>query len=475
MIRFAILAGVSSDVQVADRESIPDQVRTCRRAIQQFQGTELGCYIFEGYSRTGYDSLAEAMGAIPAIQQAVQDAEQDCYDVLMVDNWDRLGDLGLLLYTRFRKLKKQIYSARQSGHLYDPQTYDPYADESGSINMHVQGIIQTYRINKIRRGWNLGVPARVDRGLHPLASLPFGYRVAGKDQPAQLVPERAALIKTMKDMMLAGVSYTDIAHYADSTGIKPPRAELWHRNDIKRIMTNPFYAGVVRFGKLHYRIPAPRSAWKTAQGKHEPLWDEETYHALVAEAKRRLEGKRYYRARYPFSGIPVCGICGQKLRKSGKPPWEYMGCDTTRAHWAMRYEPAIQFLADAVATQFREYQSAPHEPLDIRPLQRQLRDLEEARELVQEGHRAKIYKTTEAAAQIAKIETEMDELLQRIARAEQEEANWQERQEQREELRLDDLPQLIQVVDSNKLNALLQKLIKKIIVTGDQAVVVWQD
>jgi hypothetical protein len=476
MIRFAILAGVSSGAQAnEEKQSIPDQVRTCRRVIQQYQGVESDCYIFDGFSRTGYDSLAEAMDAIPSLCQAVQDAEKDCYDVLIVDNWDRLGDLGLLLYTRFRKLKKQIHSARQSGNLYDPTTYDPYADESGSINMHIQGILQTYRINKIRRGWDLGVPARVDRGLHPLASLTFGYRLAGKDQPAQLDPEKAALVLKMKDMMLAGVSYADIALYADSTGIPPRRAAKWDRVIVKKILLNPFYAGVVRFGAFHHRLPTPRSEWRVGKGKHEALWDEETHYALLAEAKRRLEGKRQYKARYPFSGIPVCGVCGAKIRKSGKPPWEYLGCETTRSHWALRYEPAVQFLVEAVVAQFREHQSAPHVPFEFVSLERRLKELEDARTLIQEGHKAKIYTTQEAAMEIARIEADMEEALQRIARARQEEANWQERQEQREELRLDDLPELLEVINAGELNARLQKLIKRIVVTGDQAVVVWQD
>ena len=97
------------------------------------------------------------------------------------------------------------------------------------------------------------------------------------------------------------------------------------------------------------------------------------------------------------------------------------------------------------------------------------------RALIQEDHKAKIYTTQEAAMEIARIEADMEEVLQKVARARQEEANWQERQEQREELRLDDLPELLEVVNAGELNARLQKLIKRIVVTGDQAIVVWQD
>src|SRR5690349_8041945 len=149
-VKFGILVGVSSDVQVEDKASIPDQIQTCRATIEQLGGEEVGCYVMDGYSRTGYDSLADAMEDIPPLKEAIQAAEKNQYDVLILDNWDRLGDLGQLVHTRYKKYRKQIYSARQSGRLHDPDTYDPYSDESAGIDMHIQAIIQQYRMNKIR-------------------------------------------------------------------------------------------------------------------------------------------------------------------------------------------------------------------------------------------------------------------------------------------------------------------------------------
>lgn len=70
MIRFATLAGVSSDVQKGeDKASIPDQIKTCRAVIKQLGGIEIDVYIMDGYSRSGYDSLDVAMGDIPPLHK----------------------------------------------------------------------------------------------------------------------------------------------------------------------------------------------------------------------------------------------------------------------------------------------------------------------------------------------------------------------------------------------------------------------
>lgn len=184
MIRFAILAGVSSDRQAHEhKDSIPDQIKFCRGKIKALGGLEtVEPFIMDGYSRTDYDSLPAAMADIPPLAQCIEAATKDEYDVLMLDNFDRLGDLGLMVGARFRKLRKQLYSARQSGVLADPRTYDPHDNEAADIDMYVEGLINRYRINKMRRGWKVGVPKRIDLGLPPFR-VAYGYDRTGKDTP----------------------------------------------------------------------------------------------------------------------------------------------------------------------------------------------------------------------------------------------------------------------------------------------------
>lgn len=474
--RFAILAGVSTDAQADEKASIPDQIDTCRRVIHEWRGIETACHIMDGYSRTGYDSLADAMEDIPPLKQAIEGAEQNQYDVLILDNWDRLGDLGQLVHTRFRKYRKQIYSARQSGRVHDPATYDPYADESAGIDMHIQGIIQTYRINKMRRGWNVGVPMRIEKGLHPL-SLPYGYQLAGQGQPATLIPEKAALIKQMKDWMLAGQTYAEIARRADQSQIPPPRGASWSRQTVQRILTNPFYAGIVRFGKLRNRIPTQISEWKQGQGKHEALWDEATYRALVAEAKRRVESKRDYAAKYPFSGLTVCGICGAKIQKHGSPPFEYLVCKKPRRHWSMRYEKALDLLTWELVRQLQHHQASPHKPADLAPLRTQLEGIKARRARVQTGYEASIYEAAEASQKLNALQEEAEEISRRLERAQNQEhlrREWEERMGGLQEM-IEEIPVAIRHGDPVRTNQLLSALIDKIILCGESVEIIWRD
>jgi hypothetical protein len=476
MFRFTILAGVSSDAQVEDLGSIPDQIQTCRQAIQQFGGVEVGCYVMDGYSRTGYDSLAEAMDDIPPLAGAIKDAEQNKYDVLILDNWDRLGDLGQLVHTRFRKYRKQIYSARQSGRLHDPSTYDPYSDESAGIDMHIQGILQTYRINKMRRGWNVGVPRRIEKGLHPL-SLPYGYKLTGPGQPAEILPEQAALLRCMKDWMLAGETYTEIARRADQSGLPSPRGKKWSLQVVKRILINPYYAGFVRFGKTRYRTLQPKSQWKVERGQHEPLWDEATYHALVAEAKRRLEGKRHFDGRYPFTGLTYCGVCQGKIGKHGKPPFEYLACSATHRHWAMRYEKAVAFLTVELARQLKEYHSTPPAPIDLAPLRQQLAEIQARRRRVQDGYEAGLYEAQEASVKLNALQEEAEAILNKIEKAESHQHTRQEWQERLGGLQgiAEAIPRVIQHDDPAHANQMLTAFIDKIILEGETAQFIWRE
>ena len=272
MIRFGILAGVSTDVQAGDKASIPDQIATCRRTIAQLGGVEVDCYTMDGYSRTGYDSLADAMNEIPPLKNAIEGAEQDAYDVLILDNWDRLGDLGQLVNTRFKKYRKQIYSARQSSRIQHPDAYDPYSDESADIDMHIQGIIQRYRQNKLRRGWNAGMPKRIENGLTPLR-VPFGYVWVNSKQPPRLDPTRASLLQQMKDLLLRGRPVNAIARYADESGVAPPnRGEKWDPTSIRRMLANPYYAGIIGINRTKYIFDPKRKRKKRPVKQPRAKW-----------------------------------------------------------------------------------------------------------------------------------------------------------------------------------------------------------
>jgi DNA invertase Pin-like site-specific DNA recombinase len=476
-MKFAIWAAVSTPEQAKkEKTSIEDQVQSARSFALRHGGVEsCGPYILDGYSRTGYEGLAEAAADIPQLQQLLEDMSANKFDVLVMDNFDRLGDIAQMLRVRFKKHKKQLVSARQSGSIIPVGIYDPYKDESTDINMHVEGIIQTYRINKMRRAWNAGVPARIDRGLHPLSTT-YGYKTVSKDAPAAQVPEQVALILQMKDWFLEGKSYEEIGRRAEKI-LPPLRAKKWHRNVVKRILLNPYYAGIVRFGAYRQRIRAPRSEWKVGQGKHEPLWDEETYRKIQEMARRKTNDKVNYAARYPFTGLLVCGICGGKISRHGKSPFVYLSCEG-RKHWAMRYDKAVDYLSEALVMQLKEYQATPPSSfVDIAPMQEQFDNLQTMRKRVQAGYESGLYTAQEASVKLNAIEEEAEVLLRKIENQKEENQSRSNAHEQIEALReaVDLLPDTIKTGDPETLNNLLTALIKNITLQGNTVRFEWRE
>lgn len=422
-IRFAILAGVSTDAQARDdRLSIPDQLKNCRAKIAQYDGIEsAGPYIMDGYSRSGYDSLDVAMTEIPPLGEAIRAAHADQYDILIMDNFDRLGDLGVIVKTRFKKLRKQLHSTRQSGRLTPPDEYDPYASEEADIAMYVEGIIQSYRINKIRRGWNVGIPKRAENGLHPLTTA-FGYRTRARNEPAEQIPAECDLVIKMKDWFLLGYTLQEICDRANRSKVKPRRAPLWTRTVVKRIVMNPYYAGITIFGKYkkdgNQRVPQPPSQWVRGQGKHTPLWDENTHYAILAEVERR-DGLRSRAQTYALTGLLVCSSCGARMERHGTGRWIYLACRDPKSHVKFRYETALELVADKVVIELKARKKSLTLHADDLTIQKDITRLTARRKTIQEGFENGVYTALEAKKKIVSVETDIERLHQKRERAAQ--------------------------------------------------------
>jgi len=467
-IRFAILAAVSTDEQAAaDKTSIPSQIETCRKVITQYGAETAGPYILDGYSRSGYDALSDAMENIPPLKSAIEDATANQYDILIVDNFDRFGDLAYMIGTRCKKLKKQIYSARQSGRVVPPAEYDPYADDSINIHMHVGGIIQGYRINKMRRGYNIGIPARLDAGLHTL-QIPFGYELQRRDQPAIPIPDQTPLIIKMKNWLFDGLSLAEITSRANDSGIPTKRGKRWDITGVRRVLENHYYAGLVASGKtkLHKRLP--RSQWTLKPGSHQALWNVETYNEILAELGNRTQG-RTQKAIYTLSGLCVCALCGETMyRGGGQHGRSYLSCNTWGNHHPMiESKSALGLVAHAVANAIHIEAVTPS--IKSNSWDTDMQSLIAQRTRVQDGYETGIYNSSEASKKINAIEKQIDGIKRKIHAAEM----CSVRRKTLLELARQTPEALqiwIQTGDAAEVNRVLQSIISGIIISPDQTV-----
>ncbi len=493
MFRFAILTAVSTDIQAREEKaSLGDQEKTARAAgIQQGGVESVGPFILDGYSRTGYVNLSDAMQDIPPLAAALESVMRDEYDVLVVDNIERLGDLAPMVSTFFKKYRKQIHSARQPSRIFDPDEYDPFSDEGSDIMIHVEGIIQKYRINKLQRGKRIGMPRRIEQGLNPLR-IPFGYKWVSKKDPPSQVPTLLALVQQMKDMLFQGRSLTAIAAHADASGILSPNGGTkWDLSTIKYILSNPFYAGIVTFNKSKYvydatrkrkkrMIPQPRSRWKEGQGKHEPLWDDATHRAILRELERRRKANQNFAARFPLSGLLWCSECKRKIHRRthgfGYGRRKVFSCAAAPSHVIIPYDEGLDLVAHEITRQLADYAQHPKDiPEDIDTSQAALAQLERDRRRIQDGYKKGIFSDAEAMEEMAKIETQKESIQQQSLRR----LNAIDlRSEFLDKFRdnLDQLPEWIKTDDPQIVHQLLAAMCEQIILHPDRRVeIVWRE
>lgn len=428
--RFAVLTGVSSNPQAReDKGSLEDQEKTARFAGIQQGGTETaGPFVLDGYSRHGYVNLSDALEDIPPLADAVEAAIQNKYDVLIMDNIERMGDLAPMLSTLFKQYSKQLHSARQSGRIHDPRNYDPTSDEAGDIMINVEGIIQKYRNNKLRRGYKLGMPKRVKNGL-PALRISFAYRWVSPKEPPALEPLKGALVIQMANLLMSGRSMQAVARHADASGIAPPGGgKKWDSSTIRYILANPFYAGIVIFRRTKYihdpkrknkkrPIAQPRSNWETGQGKHEPLWDEARHRAIVYELDRRRQANKYYAVRFPLSGLLACSECKGKLHRRsnghGKTRRKVLSCAVGMSHIMLSYEDGLDLVASELTEKLYAIRIEPVEvqPANsVDPTKTALDELSKRRKRIHIGYESGIYNEAEAAEKLSEIEKQVDTL-----------------------------------------------------------------
>lgn len=134
----------------------------------------------------------------------------------------------------------------------------------------------------------------------------------------------------MKDMLLEGRSIRQIVSMLEENAVRPPHARRWWPQTVRDILRNPFYAGYNRWG-VSRTLLDPRTGQRRrdraipheriiiARGKHDPLWDDATHQAILAELARRGHSYKGKRSNV-FTGLLHCAECDARLWLQGNGP-----------------------------------------------------------------------------------------------------------------------------------------------------------
>jgi hypothetical protein len=356
MFRFVCWGAVSSDEQ-KDNTSIPSQIEVAREAGARLGGVEVLIawdetgepkpFIADGYSRTAYYNLDDAVQDIPALKAMLDNMAQ--YDVIICKNYDRYGSLGMPLYYYLSRFHKQLHAVQQATPIYEPSTYNPNKDSSVPMMIAMAAAPQIYRIQKITDNFVSGNTARAKDGKYSIR-VPMGY-LRTDDKEAIIDPVTSELIAQIPVWYLGGSTVAEIQRKCEASGVNPGRGQ-WSHKRIIDLLVNPFYAG-----RTFYDLDKNGQLY---EGKHEPLWTYETHECILAEMERRRSRPRQKRNAYNFTSLLTCSECGKHLQigyDSKRTKYKYWSC---AGHVTISTRKADKLVADEMR---RIYANAERTPV----------------------------------------------------------------------------------------------------------------
>lgn len=185
--------------------------------------------------------------------------------------------------------------------------------------------------------------ASVQRGCYIPTNAPYGYNKVTIDGNHTLEPnENADVVRLIFNLYNEHhYSYGKIAKHLDKIGIKPQRGVLWEECTIRVILTNPHYAGFVRYGfrkaeKIYEdgvlkkkRIKAPEEEVIITKGLHEAIIPLEVFEKAQDRINNNPRAKWDAPLKNPYSGLIFCKECGKSMiRNTPSPNSENLKCKT---------------------------------------------------------------------------------------------------------------------------------------------------
>jgi hypothetical protein len=405
--RFCVLSAVSTEAQATEeKDSLDYQYRTARAYGDRMGGTFTREYRADGFSRSGYYDLTQALDIIPAFFDLARDARSHLFDVILMESYDRLGDLGYMWFNYLSSLGPpyiQLRSVQQALPIDDPARYHPRRDDSTPTMINNSLTINRYRTSKIVRAFQVGNPKRAESGRYAMR---WGMGYIKKDKDTIVIdPMVAPLVAQFPAWLLSGCTIEEIRRRAAGSGINPGRGE-WSARRITYILESPFYAGKVYYDRKH--------GGQLHDGNHESLWSWDTHLKILAELARRRERPRMKKNDYNFTSLIACSECDGRLRigySSTRPNYKYWYCPD--GHVTISARQANKQVAAELRRlyQDRERGGQPmDEPKDF--TQRKLQQIAfEVKRLEQAYYQGEAYTPLEFAARKKELDARRDALL----------------------------------------------------------------
>lgn len=264
-----------------------------------------------------YQDLGKSGGSIDGredLLNLLNDTEKNFFEGVIIYKLDRafrnLGEQIVALKKLKQYDKKLIASA-------DPVTEGPAGDLVtniiGAVNQFERELIgeriKHHNREVARKGkWTGGSCA------------PFGYDYDREAKQMNVNEEEAKILRKLYEIFVETEGTSVTAWELNSLGLKTKKGLSWSPRLVKNILSNPFYAGMTRYGFCHKRkeegkvgrkVKYARSEeYSLYPGQHQAIISKEAFDEVQYILNNKKTYKKQSERVYVFTGIFKCRMCG---------------------------------------------------------------------------------------------------------------------------------------------------------------------
>jgi DNA invertase Pin-like site-specific DNA recombinase len=297
---------------------------------------------YEDLVKKGWDETR------PGLQDLIADAGRGLFDVIVVDEWNRLSRLDLV-----DTVRHVVGPLQDAGVRLDTAKDGPveWGDFAGQIKLLLHTHASAAETQTLARRTLSRLVEMAKTGSLFQGPTPYGYAaVAVAGRRVSLAPGDPEQVETVRFLFDAyvnrGLGFTALARHLTDAGRPPPGDGTgWHPSTIRDIIDSPVYAGHYRWnsesGRRHaWYADGELKASAKARGKdgarrvrnkpadqvtlpntHVPLvgqdlWDQ----AQRVRAARRTGGRTSSRGVRPLTGVLHCFHCGRVMYRTVPRP-----------------------------------------------------------------------------------------------------------------------------------------------------------
>jgi DNA invertase Pin-like site-specific DNA recombinase len=311
----------------------------------------VGEYVDDGYTGTSFER--------PAFNRLMEDVKAGKVNCIIVKDLSRFGrnyiETGRYLEKIFPFLGVRFISIIDN---YDSTKDDSDADR---IIIPFKNLINDSYCRDISMKIRSQLDVKRKNGKFIGSFATYGYCKDPKDNNHLIVdPFAGDMVQQIFRMKLSGYNSQRIAEVLNEMGVLPP-AEYkrskglnydcgfkggenpgWSVMSINRILTNEIYTGTMVQGvtsKINYKIkqsrPVSKENWIRVENTHEALIEKSVFNEVQRLLLFDTRTAPEEAAVYLFSGLVVCGDCGQNMvrrrtTKKGKA-YNYFHCSTYKS------------------------------------------------------------------------------------------------------------------------------------------------